>query len=154
MLEVVCERLGTVLEDYYIDRSCEIVCNSTFSSLYWGYTFSLLNLNSSSMSLHVTPHWWSRGFKSRLFGGLHESFTISPGNGQWNCPVSLWPPKPPHVLVQYSFRLWDKFFSWWTMTIFHQFWQQIIVCLSHSWTVSIWFDLRSWFLHHMVAQWF
>jgi len=25
------------------------------------------------------------------------------------------------------------------------------VCLSHSWTVSTWFDLRSWFLHHMVA---
>jgi len=22
---------------------------------------------------------------------------------------------------------------------------------SHSWTVSTWFDLRSWFLHHMVA---
>ena len=26
------------------------------------------------------------------------------------------------------------------------------VCLSHSWTVSTWFDLRSWFLHHMVAS--
>jgi len=25
------------------------------------------------------------------------------------------------------------------------------VCLSHSWTVSTWFDLRSWFLHHRVA---
>ena len=25
------------------------------------------------------------------------------------------------------------------------------VPLSHSWTVSTWFDLRSWFLHHMVA---
>ena len=25
------------------------------------------------------------------------------------------------------------------------------VCLSHSCTVSTWFDLRSWFLHHMVA---
>ena len=25
------------------------------------------------------------------------------------------------------------------------------VRLSHSWTVSTWFDLRSWFLHHMVA---
>jgi len=25
------------------------------------------------------------------------------------------------------------------------------VCLSHSWTVSTRFDLRSWFLHHMVA---
>ena len=23
---------------------------------------------------------------------------------------------------------------------------------SHSWTVSTWFDLRSWFLHHMVAH--
>jgi len=28
------------------------------------------------------------------------------------------------------------------------------VCLSHSWTVSTWFDLRSLFLHHMVAPWF
>jgi len=28
------------------------------------------------------------------------------------------------------------------------------VCLSHSWTVSTWFDLRSWFLHHMVAPLF
>jgi len=25
------------------------------------------------------------------------------------------------------------------------------VCLSHSWTVSTWFDLRSWFLYHRVA---
>ena len=25
------------------------------------------------------------------------------------------------------------------------------LCLSHSWTVSTWFDLRSWFLHHRVA---
>jgi len=25
------------------------------------------------------------------------------------------------------------------------------VSLSHSWTVSTWFDLRSWFLHHRVA---
>jgi len=25
------------------------------------------------------------------------------------------------------------------------------VCLSHSWTVSTWIDLRSWFLHHRVA---
>ena len=25
------------------------------------------------------------------------------------------------------------------------------VCLSHSWTVSTWLDLRSWFLHRMVA---
>ena len=25
------------------------------------------------------------------------------------------------------------------------------VCLSHLWTVSTWFDLRSWFLHHRVA---
>jgi len=28
------------------------------------------------------------------------------------------------------------------------------VRLSHLWTVSTWFDLRSWFLHHMVAPWF
>jgi len=28
---------------------------------------------------------------------------------------------------------------------------RLSVCLSHSWTVSTWFDLRSWFLHHMVA---
>ena len=27
----------------------------------------------------------------------------------------------------------------------------LFVCLSHSWTVSTWFDLRSWFLHYMVA---
>ena len=26
------------------------------------------------------------------------------------------------------------------------------VCPSHSWTVSTWFDLRSWFLHRMVAS--
>ena len=28
---------------------------------------------------------------------------------------------------------------------------RLSVCLSHSWTVSTWFDLRSWFLHHRVA---
>ena len=28
------------------------------------------------------------------------------------------------------------------------------VRLSHSWSVSTWFELRSWFLHHMVAPWF
>jgi len=28
---------------------------------------------------------------------------------------------------------------------------RLSVCLSHSCTVSSWFNLRSWFLHHMVA---
>ena len=28
---------------------------------------------------------------------------------------------------------------------------RLSVCLSHSCTVSTWFNLRSWFLHHMVA---
>ena len=27
---------------------------------------------------------------------------------------------------------------------------RLSVCLSHSWTVSTWFDLQSWFLHHRV----
>jgi len=29
---------------------------------------------------------------------------------------------------------------------------RLSVCLSHSWAVSTWFDLRSWFLHWMVAH--